>query len=195
MQFRPQDVSGKRLYDAMVAIITPRPIAWVSTVSTAGVTNLAPYSFFNGVGIHPPTIVFCPVNRPDGTPKDTLRNIQAGGQFVVNLVQEPHFEAMKATAAEVEGDEFELAELQREPSAVVDVPRVAGVAAAIECELHSAIQLAAGPSAANLVIGRIVSIYADDLVVDDDDQIDPERIQTLGRMGGKAYARTADRVV
>ncbi len=194
VHFRPDDVSAKQLYDAMTAIITPRPIAWVSTLSSGGTANLAPYSFFNGVGIHPPTIVFCPVNRPDGTPKDTLRNIRETGQFVVNLVQSPHFDAMKMTSADVNADEFELAGLSQAPSVVVDVPRVAGVGAAIECELHSAIQLAAGPSAANLVIGRIVAIYADDSLLDDEGQIDSSRVDTLGRMGGKAYTRTGDRI-
>ena len=86
MQLDPGELSIRETYTWMVNLITPRPIAWVSTVSAAGVANLAPFSFFNGVGANPPTIMFCPANRRDGTRKDTLKNIERTGEFVVNLV-------------------------------------------------------------------------------------------------------------
>jgi len=191
---RPDDVSVRRFYEAMVAVITPRPIAWISTVNAAGAANLAPYSFFNGVGANPPTVMFCPALKPDGTPKDSLANVQATGEFVVNIVTEPFAEAMKLTAAEsdAECDEFEMAELPKADSALVRPPRVAGAAAAIECRLHTALQLGTGPGGANLVIGRILAIYLAEESLSDG-RPDPERIATIGRMGGPRYTYTRER--
>jgi len=191
---RPEDVSLRRFYEAMVAVITPRPIAWISTVSLQGAANLAPYSFFNGVGANPPTVMFCPALKPDGTPKDSLANVQATGEFVVNIVTEPFAEAMKLTAAETDPDcdEFDMAQLAKTDSALVRPPRVAGAAAAIECQLHTALQLGTGPGGANLVIGRVLGIYlAEDSLTDG--RPDPERIATIGRMGGPRYTFTRER--
>lgn len=195
MILKPNDLSPRRLYEAMVAIITPRPIAWVSTLDRHGVANLAPYSFFNGVGSNPPTVMFCPVLKADGTMKDSHANVHATGEFVVNVVTEEFAESMKATAADVHADEdeFDMTGLAKEPSAVVSPPRVAEVAAAIECKLHTALQLGTGPGGANLVVGRIVSIYVADWAMDDAGGPDPERIFTVGRMGGPRYTKTRDR--
>jgi flavin reductase (DIM6/NTAB) family NADH-FMN oxidoreductase RutF len=179
----------------MVRLITPRPIAWVSTLSADGIANLAPFSFFNGVGANPPTIMFCPANKRDGTPKDTLANIQQSGQFVVNLVTESVAQAMNLTAAEWEPDidEFEMARIGRTESKYVSPPRVADSAAAFECQLHQAIQLGTGPGGANLIIGRIVSMHVADALFDDDGTFDAARLDTIGRMGGDDYVRTGDR--
>lgn len=193
MHLDPTSISVKRLYEAMTALITPRPIAWVSTVNATGVCNLAPYSFFNGVGANPPTLMFCPANRPDGSSKDTLANIRANGQFVVNVVSEPFAEAMKRSADEVDQDEFVLTGMQKSPSSVVTPPRVSDVVAAMECELLTAMQLGHGPGGANLVVGRIVAIYLDNRVVDAAGKVDPEKIFTIGRMGGPRYTKTRDR--
>ncbi len=179
----------------MTAIITPRPIAWVSTIDRAGVCNLAPFSFFNGVGANPPTLMFCPANRADGTAKDTLANIRANGQFVVNIVSEEMAEAMKQSSLEVpaDEDEFILTNTQKTPSSLVTPPRVSGAAAAMECELLASMQLGVGPGGANLVVGRILSVYLDDHVLDSDGRVDPEKIFTIGRMGGPRYTKTRDR--
>ncbi|MEM9586337.1 MAG: flavin reductase family protein, partial [Planctomycetota bacterium] len=98
MHIDPSQTSVSALYHWMVGLITPRPIAWVSTRSQEGHRNLAPYSFFNGVGAKPPTLMFCPANRDDGTPKDTLENIRQTGQFVINVVTESVLQAMNLTA-------------------------------------------------------------------------------------------------
>src|SRR3954471_10074575 len=102
MTIDPATTSPRDFYRHLIASITPRPIAWVSTVSPAGVPNLAPFSFFNGVGANPPAVMFCPVNRRDGSRKDTLVNVEATRQFVVNVVSDRLAERMNATSAEFE---------------------------------------------------------------------------------------------
>jgi flavin reductase (DIM6/NTAB) family NADH-FMN oxidoreductase RutF len=179
----------------MVGLITPRPIAWVSTISATGVANLAPFSFFNGVGANPPLIMFCPANGRSGKPKDTLANIQATGDFVVNLVTEEVAEAMNLTAAEYAADidEFQLAQIDKEASTHVTPPRVAGSAAAMECRLHTSMQLGSGPGGANLVIGRIICIHVRDDLLDSDGKLIEDRLLTIGRLGGSSYVHTTDR--
>ncbi|MCG8648194.1 MAG: flavin reductase family protein [Pirellulales bacterium] len=193
MQLDPQELSVRQTYAWMIHLITPRPIAWVSSVSAGGIVNLAPFSFFNGVGANPPTIMFCPANRRDGRPKDTLVNIEQTGQFVVNLVTDAVVEAMNLTAGEYEPDvdEFEVASLKAEPSARVSPPRVAACSAALECELVQTIHVGTGPGGANMVIGRIVWIHVDDQVIRDG-KIDAQLFRTVGRMGGAGYVRTTD---
>jgi len=195
MQLDPGETSTRDLYSWMVRLITPRPIAWVSTLSVDGAANLAPFSFFNGVGANPPTIMFCPANKRDGTPKDTLANVRRSGQFVVNVVTESFAQAMNLTSAELDSevDEFEFAAIDKAESKVVTPPRVARCAAAFECELHQTIQLAAGPGGANIVIGRIVWLHVGDELLDEQGNFDAARMNTIGRMGGDGYVRTSDR--
>lgn len=195
MQIDPDQASALELYTWMVGLITPRPIAWVSTQAADGRDNLAPYSFFNGVGSKPPTVVFCPANGRNGRPKDTLANIRDNGQFVVNLVTEPLAGSMNQTSAEYDPgvDEFEQVGLEKRPSVRVRPPRVAEAAGAFECELLQAIQLGTGPGGANLVIGRIVWIHVDDRCVDDQGRLRGHSPATIGRIGGPAYVRTDDR--
>lgn len=195
MHLDPAQLRTRDLYGWMIRLITPRPIAWVSTVSVNGVANLAPFSFFNGVGANPPTIMFCPANKRDGSAKDTLTNIHRNGQFVVNLVTESVAESMNLTSLEVEPDidEFEMADIAKVESVHVAPPRVAASAASFECELHQAIALGTGPGGANLVIGRIVSMHVSDALLDASGELDDWRLDTIGRMGGDQYARTSDR--
>ncbi len=189
-EIRPRDV-----YRHLINIITPRPIAWVSTQSKNGVPNLAPFSFFNGVGSTPPSLLFCPANKRDGSPKDTLRNIEETGQFVVNIVSNELAERMHNTSAEYdfETSEFDACGLSAVPSEKVRVPRVGEASASIECELLQTIHLESGPGAANIVIGRILIMRVDDAAVNDDGWADAEKMDTIGRMGGGGYTRTRDR--
>ena len=195
MQLDPSELSIRDMYAWMVRLITPRPIAWVSTLSVDGVANLAPFSFFNGVGANPPTIVFCPANRRDGTPKDTLANICRSGQFVVNIVTEEVAQSMNVTSADWDPDvdEFEMANIEKIDSVRVAPPRVAACRAAMECELHETIQLGTGPGGANMVIGRIVQVHLAENLFADDGNFDATRLRAIGRMGGEEYVRTDDR--
>ena len=136
----PAEHLPRQIYKIMTGIIVPRPIALVSTVDSEGVANLAPFSFFCGVGSKPPTVLFCPALRATGGTdpalrKDTLRNVEETGEFVVNVVSDAIAAAANVTAAEVapEVDEFELAGLTPVPSEIVRPPRVAESPAQMEC--------------------------------------------------------------
>jgi len=195
MTFDPATTSIRDFYRHMIACITPRPIAWVSTISPGNIPNLAPFSFFNGVGANPPAVIFSPTNRRDGTPKDTLVNVEKTGQFVVNVVSESCARHMNGTSAEVDYDisEFELCGLTPLPSLRVRPPRVKEAMVQMECELVEVVHVGSGPLAANIVIGRIVVMHVDETVLDAQGQIDPDKLATIGRMGGNLYSRTKDR--
>ena len=126
MHFAPEDVRPSLFYQRMIHAIVPRPIAWVSTQSGDGVSNVAPFSYFTGVGSRPPSLLFCPANGRDGQPKDTLRNIQDTGEFVVNIVSAAVASQMNDSASSLpaEESEFSFCGLTEVASTVVDVPRV-----------------------------------------------------------------------
>jgi flavin reductase (DIM6/NTAB) family NADH-FMN oxidoreductase RutF len=195
MVIDPENTPVDKVYRHLTACITPRPIAWVSTISPAGITNLAPFSFFNGIGANPPAVMFSPVNRRDGTRKDTILNIEANGEFVVNIVSHEMARQMNETSAELpyEVSEFEQCGMTASPSLKVRPPRVREARVHLECVLHQIVYVGRGPLAANVVIGRIVLLHADDRILDGAGQIDPEGLDTIGRMGGAQYTRTRDR--
>jgi flavin reductase (DIM6/NTAB) family NADH-FMN oxidoreductase RutF len=194
MKFDPNEMGIREVYTLMVQLITPRPIAWVSTISETGVTNLAPYSFFNGVGANPPSVLFCPVNRRDGSRKDSLANVLATKEFVVNVVSSQHADVMNKTSADFgpEISEFDQLKIEAVESVKIKPPRVASSLAQFECKLLQHIELAKGPAGANVVIGEIVMLHVEDSIVDDG-IISPDGIDSIGRLGGKAYTRTTDR--
>lgn len=187
---RPRDA-----YAWMTSTILPRPIAWVSTISAEGKTNLAPFSFFQGITANPPTLMFVPVNTRDGSPKDTLRNIEATREFVVNVVPFALAEAMNATAALLPygESEFETFNVAAAASERVRPARVAASPVAFECELHSIVRIGEGPIAANVVFGRILCAHVDDAVLGGDGFPDAGKLDLVGRLGGDDYARTSDR--
>ncbi|MEM9643913.1 MAG: flavin reductase family protein [Planctomycetota bacterium] len=194
MNVDPQTLSTNAMYHWMVGLIAPRPIAWVSTRSSDGVDNLAPFSFFNGVGANPPSLMFCPVNDGSGNPKDSLVNVRETGVFAVNLVTESVAESMNQSshAYPSDVDEFDMAMLEKVPCQRIAASRVAKVAACFECEMLHAISLGHGPGGANLVVGKIVHLHVDDAWIDDG-RLTHRRLQTIGRMGGSEYVRTTDR--
>ena len=195
MRIDPTQLQPHEFYRYMVQVITPRPIAWVSTCTVDGVTNLAPFSFFNGVGANPPSVVFAPVNNRKGEKKDTLVNIEANGQFVVNIVTHALAAQMNQTAYEYDSgiSEFEQAHLAMVPSERVAPPRVAQSPISMECETIQVLSLGSGPLAANLVIGRVLLMHIDEAVSGPNGQIDPGRLDAIGRMGGSGYSTTRDR--
>lgn len=195
MHLDPAQIPTSAMYQHLLHIIVPRPIAWVSTVSLSGVTNLAPFSFFTGVGAKPPSVVFCPSNRRDGTPKDSLRNILDTGEFVINVVPFRLAEAMNLSSAELPPDEseFELTGLETVPSSIVKPPRVQASPVNLECTLMHHLALAPGPGGANIVVGKIVHLHLDDAVLDHAGWADPGLLDLIGRLGGASYCRTTDR--
>jgi flavin reductase (DIM6/NTAB) family NADH-FMN oxidoreductase RutF len=186
---------ARDVYAWMTATIQPRPIAWVSTISPDGRTNLAPFSFFQGVTSNPPTLMFVPVNTRDGTKKDTVRNIELVPEFVVNTVNFALAEKMNATAAllpygESEFDAFGVASA---PSTHVRPPRVADAPVAFECTLHSIVHIGEGPLAANVIFGNIHLVHVADSVLGPDGKPDSARLDLIGRMNGEVYTRTTER--
>lgn len=195
MHLDPAQIPTSAMYQHLLHIIVPRPIAWVSTVSLSGVTNLAPFSFFTGVGAKPPSVVFCPSNRRDGTPKDSLKNILDTGEFVINVVPFRLAEAMNLSSAELppEESEFELTGIETVPSSIVKPPRVQASPVSLECRLMHHLALAPGPGGANIVVGKIVHLHLDDAVLDHAGWADPGLLDLIGRLGGASYCRTTDR--
>jgi flavin reductase (DIM6/NTAB) family NADH-FMN oxidoreductase RutF len=194
MQVDPVASGARDAYRLMVELITPRPIGWVSSLSASGVENLAPFSFFNAVGANPPSLCFSVSNRRDGSTKDTIRNIEATGEFVVNVASYELRDAINASALELAYEESEFAHigLTQAPSERVRPPRVAEAKAHFECVVHQIVHVGEGSLAANLVIGRIVFINVSEAVLDAQGRVDPAKLDTIGRMGGDGYARTTD---
>ena len=195
MQFDPADVRPSVFYQQMIHCIVPRPIAWVSTISAGGTTNVAPFSYFTGVGSRPPRLLFCPANTRQGGPKDTLRNIQDVGEFVVNIVPFGVAEKMNASAADLdpEESEFEACGLTAVGGLKVRAPRVAESPVQFECTRMQVLSIGEGPGGANVVIGNVVHVHIDDAVIGAKDLVDPDLLDAVGRMGGITYCRTNQR--
>lgn len=182
------------VYHALVGVVTPRPIAWVTTLSQAGVVNLAPFSFFNAFGANPPIVVFSPTLRRDGTKKDTLNNIEWSREFVINAAVEGLAEQINQSSKELPPDESEvtLTGLEVAPSAKVKPPRLAASPVNMECVLEQVVPYGAGAISANLVIGRVVYIHIADSVLDERGKVDPRKLRTIARLGGDYYCRSTD---
>lgn len=177
----------------LTGVVVPRPIAFVSTVSTNGIVNLAPYSFFNAVAYDPPTIVFSSSRRVPTKEKDTLANIEATGEFVVNIVVDEIAEAMNKTAAEYPADvsEFEIAGLTPAPSDRVKAPRVAESPVNMECRLVQVVPIGSGDHAHGLVIGEIIWMHVRDDIIDGH-RINHQVLKPTGRLAGNMYCHTDD---
>ncbi len=187
-------LSPRDAYQWMISTILPRPIAWVSTMGADGRTNLAPFSFFQGITANPPTLMFVPVNNRQGAKKDTVRNIEALPEFVVNLVPFRLAEKMNATSATLPYGESEFAAfgIASAASERVQPPRVAEAPVAFECRLHQIVRIGEGPLAANVVFGHILVAHVRDDVLDADGRPDASKLDLIGRLGGEAFARTRE---
>ena len=186
-------------YRLLVSGITPRPIAFVSTISPQGQHNLAPYSFFAGVSSNPMTLLFCPANTEEGKEKDSLRNARppaqgGSGCFVVNLATFAYrYPVSAASEALPHGEsEFDLTGLHPAPALKVSAPRLLESPGGFECETLQILSLAEGqPAGGNIVIGRVVHAWFRDDLIDENYRIDPRALDTIGRMGGLSYCRTS----
>jgi flavin reductase (DIM6/NTAB) family NADH-FMN oxidoreductase RutF len=175
IDFDPAQAGQNDFYKLMTSVIVPRPIAWVSTSSAAGTDNLAPHSFFTVSCVKPPIVQFTSVGR-----KDSVRNVEETGEFVVNLAPEHLFEQINATATDFprEVSEFDEVGIAREPSTRVKPPRVAASPVALECELHSTLRL--GNS--TVVFGRVVHAAVSQAVMDGR-LPDVRKLRPLARLG------------
>lgn len=185
-------LTEREKYRLLTSCIVPRPIAWVSTMDRNGVLNAAPFSFFTGVSVEPPMIMFA-VERRHGQKKDTLVNIEDTGEFVVNVVTEATVEAMNETSRDFlpEEDEFALSGLTPVASVHVKVPAIQESPIHMECVLRQIIEIGSSPHA--LVIGEVVGVRVRDELMRDG-RIDMEKLLAVGRMGGKFYTRASARM-
>lgn len=191
MEINPKQISKKDRYKLLSASILPRPIAFVSTQSKAGISNLAPFSFFTGVTSDPPTLCFAPNRNSDGTKKDTLINIEETGQFAVHVVSEEIMQAMSQSAANFppEIDEFKEVGLTEARSVTIDVPRIKEAKICMECKLLQTVNVAEDGF---LVIGEVVHFYfADDIYKDG--YIDADALNIVGRWAGYDYLKNGEK--
>ncbi|MEU6848864.1 flavin reductase family protein [Actinacidiphila alni] len=184
MDFDPDGLDRNTFYRLLTATVVPRPIAWVSTTSAAGTDNLAPHSFFTVACVSPPVVQFTSVGR-----KDSVRNIEETGQFVVSLAPEHLFEQINATATDFPRgtSEFDAVGIAREPSLRVKPPRVAASPVALECELHSMVRL--GDS--TVVFGRVVHAAVSEAVLVDGHP-DIRKLRPLTRLGKDEWGTLGD---
>ncbi len=189
MQIDPSTISTDALYQLTISLVIPRPIGWVSTVAADGVRNLAPFSFFNAVSGEPP-ILMVSINQRKGRPKDTLANILATGEFVVNLVNESVATQMNVTSGNYppEVDEFAVAGLAAEPSVQVQAPRVGEAPVSMECRLVKHVTLPDCPY--TIVFGRIVWFHIADNILNERGRVDPYKFKPVGRLGGGGWSTT-----
>ncbi|HEX2072913.1 MAG TPA: flavin reductase family protein [Geodermatophilus sp.] len=180
VQFDPATMDSGAFYRVLNSIVVPRPIAWVCSRSAQGVINLAPHSFYTVACVDPPVVQFTSVGR-----KDSLRNVEATGEFTVSLTPEALFEQINATGTDFPPGVSEAAEcgVRLEPSDLVGVPRVAESPVAVECTLHATLRL--GDS--TVVFGRVqtISVWAS-AVRDGRPRI--EELRPLARLGGNEWA-------
>lgn len=191
MHIDPADHSGSANYKLLTNVVVPRPIAWITSVSPAGVVNLAPFSFFNAIGSDPLLVMFSVAHNDDGSLKHTGRNVVANGEFVVNLVTEELLPAMNLSAADFPDDASELdaAGLVAAPSLRISVPRVAAAKAALECRLHSTLPF----GKYTVLVGEVVMFHVADEYMGENLRM--HDFTPVGRMGSPAwYCRTADRM-
>jgi flavin reductase (DIM6/NTAB) family NADH-FMN oxidoreductase RutF len=178
------------VYALLVGCVVPRPIAFVSSLSAGGIANLAPFSFFNAGGAHPPSLVFSPVTTGAGRDKDTLHNVRATREYVVHIAPWPLREKMNQTSADYppEVDEFEAAGFTKAPSARVKPWRAAECPVAMECRLFQIVEHGTGPLRANYVIGEVVYFHIDESLLNGL-RVDSGAIDAIGRLGGPNYTR------
>ncbi|HEU0141072.1 MAG TPA: flavin reductase family protein [Bryobacteraceae bacterium] len=191
----PGAESPRNVYKVMIGAIVPRPIAFVSTLGADGIRNLAPFSFFTAISANPPVICFSPMIRgSDSGRKDTLRNIEATREFVVNIVSENFVQQMNTCSGEYppEVDEFEVSGLTPVPSDMVRPARVKEARVNMECKLVQVVHVSERQLGGSIVLGEVLRFHVDDTIVEDF-RIDPDKLSAVGRMGGATYVRTTDR--
>ncbi|WP_445454530.1 flavin reductase family protein [Flavobacterium sp. 25HG05S-40] len=194
MLFDPNDLEYSAVYKLLTGAIIPRPIGWISTISEDGINNLAPFSYFNAVGDDPPHVMFS-TGRGNNLNKDTLNNVLATKQFVVNMVTEDLVEQMNITAQSVPSDvdEFELAGVTPIPSKKIKPMRVKESPIAFECELvHHYFLEDHKHGGACIIIGRIIMMHFDDNVLSDNYKINLENYKPVSRLAGSNYAKIGE---
>jgi flavin reductase (DIM6/NTAB) family NADH-FMN oxidoreductase RutF len=193
MKINPASLDAKEVHGLLMGCVTPRPIAFVSTIGENGVYNVAPFSCFTLMSMNPAIVGFAIGRRRGGVKKDTLVNIEYSGDFVVNVVSESIAQAMNQAAGDypIDVDEFKETGLTPAASDRVRSPRVAESPIHIECKLIQIMEFGTSPRIHNFVVGEIIIVHVqDDLLADG--VIRADRVKAIGRLGEDFYCRTQD---
>jgi flavin reductase (DIM6/NTAB) family NADH-FMN oxidoreductase RutF len=197
MQFEMEKTPHRQIYNLLIGLVAPRPIAWVTSMDEEGKLNAAPFSAYNYLCTDPPIVGMGVTNRTEArfTPKDTARNIRRTGEFVINVVTDDLLEKMNICATDFPAgvNELEMAGLTTAPSSVVKVPRIAEAHAALECREFTTMEI----GRSRIILGRVVAMYVEDRFVDPaGPYIKADELHAVGRMNGLGnYARTRDAMV
>lgn len=190
----PSDVSQPELHSFLLAAVAPRPICFASTVDKDGNVNLSPFSFFNVFSSNPPVLIFSPARSGrDGSMKHTHQNVLEVPEVVINIVNYPMVEQMSlsSTAYDKGINEFEKAGFTQVKSDMVSPPRVGEAPVALECTVTQVIPLGDAPGAGNLVLARVERMHMHEDYLDADGQLDTQKLDLIGRMGGSWYTRSS----
>lgn len=191
----PGQIEPAQMYKLLIGAVSPRPIAWVSSVSLDGHVNLAPFSFFTVASANPPVLCFNPLYRGTNEEKDTLANIRAQREFVVNTVSFRDLERMNLTCHDIppDQDEFDYASIEKVESATVSPPRIANAVVSFECRLNQIVDLGDQALSGHLVLGDVVAVHVQDSALEEF-RIDADQLDAIGRMAGNDYTLTRERV-
>ena len=193
--FNPKDLDIKSNYQLMISGISPRPIAFVTSVSKDGIYNLAPYSFFNGFGANPPIVGFSPaLSGRTGLPKDTLLNIKDTNEFTISIVNSSMVGQVSLSSCEydIKIDEYLKTGLSKEKSMIVKTPYVKESPFVMECKLFDIIDLGGKPASGNLILGEVVMFHVSENILDDNNQINPYALDAISRLGGAWYSKSKE---
>lgn len=184
----PGELERSYAYSLLNGMVVPRPIAWVSSINTAGTFNLAPHSYTTVAAVSPPTLLFVSIGD-----KDTVRNVRQTRCFVYHAVDRRLSSSMNVSAADAPPgiSEFDLAGMSPVPSDLVAAPRVAEAPVALECELDRIVEV--GPEPASVIFGTVVRIHVAERLFDERERVDPAELDAVARMGGTLYSTTTDR--
>ncbi|MFT5248510.1 MAG: flavin reductase (DIM6/NTAB) family NADH-FMN oxidoreductase RutF [bacterium] len=191
----PQEVSTAKLHGYLLSAVSPRPIAFASTVDEDGNVNLSPFSFFNVFSANPPILVFSPARRVrDNTTKHTLENVLKTKEVVINIVNHAMVQQMSLSSTEYPDgvNEFVKAGFTEVASDLVKPPRVDEAPVQFECKVTDVIALGTEGGAGNLIIAEVVKLHIKESVLDDEGKIDAVKIDTVARMGGNWYNRAKE---
>ena len=193
MKIDPVGLDSREIHELMVGCVVPRPIAFVSMIGEDGVYNVAPFSFFTLLSMHPTVVGFAIGRKRGGSKKDTLVNIEFSRDYVINVVSEAIAPAMNQASGDYPShvDEFKEAGLTPVASDLVKPPRVAESPIQIECRLMQIMEFGVFPRIHNFIVGEVLVVHVqDDLIVDG--VIKSDRLKAVGRLGEDLYCRTGD---
>lgn len=195
MFIKVEDTNPQDMYKLLVSGIIPRPIAWVSTQNQQGVQNVAPYSFFTVASVNPPILAITHVAPRAGGEKDTLANLKAVPECVVNIVSASQAEAMNASCAPYDNNtsEFEQAQIAAAPSELITPLRVADSAVGYECKLREIINLSGLPAGGQLILLDVIGVSVKDGLLNEAGLVDAKQLDAIGKLGGDDYSYCRDR--